>query len=234
MKLALTFIMIFSNILLAQKISPKIFFNKNNYDFNNVKQNQIIKHNFVLKNNGTSKLVLRDVKSSCECMATMPLKKIIAPGDSTVISLVFNTKSKIGFQRQHAYIFSNDPQKPEYRLTIEANIILDEKEKEQLPQIKLPYNTYNFGNVKKGEKLSLKFNLENIGKDILKIKRIKSGCECITVAIENKDIKFNKPEEVNIIFNTKGLQGKQSHTIIIKSNDPRTRIAILTIFANIN
>lgn len=233
MKLALTFILLFSTLVTAQRISPKIFFEENSFDFNDVKQNQTIKHEFILKNTGTAKLVLRDVKSSCECMATLPLKNIIEPDDSTVISVVFKTANKIGYQRQHAYVFSNDPSKPEYRLTIDANVVLDKKVKEQLPTIKLPFNIYDFGDVKEGEKLTLNFNVENLGKDLLKIKKVKSGCKCITVTMKSKEVKYNNPVEVNIVYSTKGLKGKQSHTIIIKSNDPRTRTAILTIFANV-
>ncbi|MCP5062098.1 MAG: DUF1573 domain-containing protein [Ignavibacteriae bacterium] len=166
-------------------------------------------------------------------MATLPLKNIIEPGDSTVISVVFKTANKIGYQRQHAYVFSNDPNKPEYRLTIDANVILDKKTKEQLPKIKMPFSVYDFGDVKEGEKLTLNFNVENLGKDLLKIKKVKSGCKCLSVTMNKKEVKYNNPVEINIVFNTKKLMGKQSHTIVIKSNDPRTRTAILTIFANV-
>lgn len=234
MKRVLFFIMIFTAVsLIAQKNIPKIFSSEQTFNFNDISQNKILTHNFYIKNIGSKKLIIRDIKSSCECTVIKPVEKNIDPGDSLKVTAEFNTINKIGYQRHHVYIISNDPVYPEYRLTLEGNVILTKDEEESLPKIKIPYTVYDFGNVKQGEILSHKIEIKNIGKELLRIKKVKTGCRSIKLSIKKKKLKYNESIILNVKLNTKGLSGKQSCIVTIKSNDPRVRVAIITIIANI-
>ncbi len=217
----------------GQKISPKIFVKDNIYDFKEVSQNVVLKHDFVVKNEGTAPLEIKEVKSSCECTALEPIKMKLEPGDSTILTVKFDTKNKIGYQRQHAYILSNDPEAPVYRVSLVANVQLTKEAEEQLPTIKIPYTSYDLGDVKKGKTVNHKIEIKNLGKETLTIKKVKSGCDFVKLKLTNNKIDFGKPEFLNISFDTGNVSGKQSCTIVIKSNDPRTRVAILTFFINV-
>ena len=217
----------------GQKVSPKIFVKDNIYDFKEVSQNKVLKHDFVIKNEGTAPLEIKEVKSSCECTALEPIKMKLEPGDSTILTVKFDTKDKIGYQRQHAYILSNDPEAPVYRVSIVANIQLTKEAEEQLPTIKIPYTSFDLGDVKKGETVNHKIEIKNLGKKSLVIKKVKSGCDFVKLNLSNRKVNFGKPEFLNVSLDTKNVSGKQSCTIVIKSNDPRTRVAILTLFVNV-
>ncbi len=234
MKKLLLILFVLGNIAVwGQKVSPKIFVKDNLYDFKDVPQNKVLKHDFIIKNEGTSLLEIKEVKPSCECTVVEPVKKKLEPGDSTVLTVKFDTKGKIGYQREHAYILSNDPEAPVYRVSIVANVQLTEEAKEKLPSIKVEQTSFDLGEIKKGKKFSYKIELKNLGKETLVIKKVKSGCDFLKLKLSNKKIKFNKPEYLNISFDPKNLSGNQNCTVIIKSNDPRTRVLILTLFFDV-
>ncbi len=232
-KIFLLISILFISSLHAQKISPKIASSEQTFDLKDIKQNKIIKHDFFIKNIGTGILKIRDVKTSCECTAIEPVKKEIEPGDSVKVTAEFNTINKIGYQRHHVYILSNDPKNPEYRLTLLGNVILSKTEEESLPAIKLPYTVYDFGDVKQGKVLTHKIEIKNTGKKTLKIKKVKTGCNFLKLNLKKKNLKFNKITELQLKLDTKKLSGKQSCIVTIRSNDPRVRVAIITVTANI-
>ncbi len=232
-KIFFLFSILLTTGIFAQKTFPEIISSERTFNLKNIKQNKIIKHDFFIKNIGTAVLKIKDVKTSCECTAVQPLKKIIEPGDSVKITAEFNTINKIGFQRHHVYIFSNDPKNPEYRLTLTGNVILSKEEEQNLPKIKLPYSVYDFGNVKQGKILKHFIEIKNVGKETLKIKKIKTGCKFLKLKLKKKKLKYNKTSKLKLKLNTKNLSGKQSCIVTIKSNDPRTRVAIITITANV-
>ena len=217
----------------GQKVAPKIFVKDNIYDFKEVPQNKVLKHSFVIENKGSAPLEIKEVKPSCECTVLDPIKMKLEPGDTTVLTVKFDTKNKIGYQRQHAYILSNDPEAPVYRVSIVANVQLSKEAEEQLPTIRIPYTTLDLGEVKQGETVSSRIEIRNYGKKTLVIKKVKSGCDFIKLKLSNNEIIYGKPEFLNVSVNTKNISGKQSCTVIIKSNDPRTRVAILTLFVNV-
>jgi hypothetical protein len=226
--------MIFTAVnLIAQKDMPKISSTEQTFNFKDISQNKILKHDFYIKNIGKKVLKIRDIKSSCECTVIKPVRKEIEPGDSLKVTAEFNTVNKIGYQRHHVYILSNDPIDPEYRLSLIGNVVLTKDEEESLPKIKIPYTVYDFGDVKQGKVLNHKIEIKNIGKELLRIKKVKTGCNSIKLSIKKKKLKYNESTILNVKFNTKKLSGKQSCIVTIKSNDPRVRVAIITVMANV-
>ncbi len=234
MKKIVLILFVISNLaVFAQKVSPRIFVKDNIYDFKEVPQNTKLKHEFVIKNEGTGTLEIKEVKPSCECTVIEPVVKKLEPGDSTILIVNFDTKGKIGYQREHAYILSNDPEAPVYRVSVIANVQLTKEAEEQLPTIKVQNTSFDLGEVKKGTHVSKKIELKNLGKQPLIIKKVKSGCDFLKLRLSDKKIEFEKPEYLNVEFDTKNLSGRQSCTIIVKSNDPRTRVLILTLFTDV-
>ena len=234
MKRIFILIMLFTAIsMVAQKASPQIFSNEQTFDFNDIKRDEILKHDFYVKNIGTQTLKIKDVKSSCECTVVQPVKKNIEPGDSVKVTAEFSTVDKIGPQRHHIYILSNDPKNPEYRLTLLGNVVLTKAEKESLPSIVIPYTVYDFGDVKQGKVLKHTIEIKNVGKSLLRIKKVKTGCSYLKLSLKKKTVKHKETAKLNLKFNTKGLSGKQSCVITIRSNDPHVRVAIITVMANV-
>lgn len=72
------------------------------------------KASFVLqiKNGGTADLLIHEVTTSCGCTAAQPDRRVIPPGETTAIRVVYDTHGKQGKQTSKVIIRSNDPQKP--------------------------------------------------------------------------------------------------------------------------
>ena len=79
------------------KGAPVISLDKKEYDFGTVTDGAIIETSFTLTNTGKSPLIITDAKTTCGCtVPTWPKDKPIAPGESTVIEVKFDTGGKGG------------------------------------------------------------------------------------------------------------------------------------------
>lgn len=92
-------------------------------DFGKVKQGEILKHNFTLKNDSSKTLNIKDVNTSCGCTASKIAKKILQPGESTVIDVSFKSKGYKGQVTQFIYVNTDNPEKPTIRFTIKAEVV---------------------------------------------------------------------------------------------------------------
>jgi hypothetical protein len=77
------------------------------YDFGYAPQNANISHRFWLYSNGTDTLKITSVKPGCGCTKAPLEKSIVAPGDSTMVELIFNTKKYSGKMSKSATIITN-------------------------------------------------------------------------------------------------------------------------------
>lgn len=228
-------IFIFVNIsLFAQFGNPKIVPLEKSFDFGDIKEGEVVSHDFIVFNKGTNTLKIEKVKASCGCTAANPTKTELEPEDSTSIKVEFNSKHRRGVQRKFVYIFSNDPETPQLRLVFNANIITeDNTENSEDPTLKLSAYTHNFGTVNEGDILDLVLNVENIGKSMLEIKNVKSSCGCTAAMLSSKLLKPNQSGELKIEFDTKNLSGRVARTITLFSNDPKRPASVVTLTANI-
>ena len=106
---------------------PKIKFDKNSHNFWRVKQNSRSSAEFIIKNEGNAKLVLRKTKASCGCTAGQPAKMELEPGESTTIKVIYSSGGKVGKQKQNVRIISNDPKQSITYLFVEADIEVPQK-----------------------------------------------------------------------------------------------------------
>jgi hypothetical protein len=74
---------------------------------------------FVVKNEGTSDLVITDARPSCGCTVAS-FDKTIKPGQSGKITAAIDTKNFNGPITKSVTVVSNDPQSPQLALTIKA------------------------------------------------------------------------------------------------------------------
>ncbi len=102
--------------------APKLEFDKTIHDFGAIKENMSVKTEFVFINNGKSELNIRKVKPNCGCTVSKLDKYTLQPGDSSKMSVEFNSVGRRGNQQKSIVIFSNDPTAPSQRLTIKAKV----------------------------------------------------------------------------------------------------------------
>ncbi len=113
----------FDKLTYAQKAkAPKIEVTENVFDFKQIKQGESVNHTFKIKNTGKSDLIIRKTKASCGCTAIAPQSKVIKPGKTTDLKVVFNSRGKRGRQNKSVTIITNDPLTPSIYLRITGNV----------------------------------------------------------------------------------------------------------------
>ncbi|PIQ90875.1 MAG: hypothetical protein COV71_02140 [Candidatus Omnitrophica bacterium CG11_big_fil_rev_8_21_14_0_20_41_12] len=95
----------------------------NEWDFGQVKQEQILKHDFVFKNETNVVLNIASVNTSCGCTASQADKKSLEPGESTTISVAFSTKKYVGEVKQFVYLNTDNQDLPVVKFVIKAEVL---------------------------------------------------------------------------------------------------------------
>ena len=91
-----------------------------NYDFGFVVRGEIVAKEFLIQNHGSSQLDISLVKTSCGCSAVFLEGKTVLPGSSTLLDVDFDSSDFLGEVHKTVFIYSNDPEHPEYSLTFTA------------------------------------------------------------------------------------------------------------------
>ncbi|MCW8816322.1 MAG: DUF1573 domain-containing protein, partial [Ignavibacteriaceae bacterium] len=82
-KKSLFIILMLTSLSFAQLLQPKLALQQTSYDFGDIKQGDVVSHDFILSNSGGDMLTISNVTASCGCTAAAPEKKELAPGEST-------------------------------------------------------------------------------------------------------------------------------------------------------
>ncbi|MDD4756797.1 MAG: DUF1573 domain-containing protein [Prolixibacteraceae bacterium] len=143
-----------------------------------------------------------------------------------------------GFASHRIYLSldgSND-----YRASIGVSATIEEDfsalTPEQLanaPAAKFSESSHDFGNMKQGEKKEHTFMLSNDGKADLIIRNVRSSCGCTAVAPSKKVIAPGESAPVKVTFDSRGKRGRQSKSITVITNDPKSPTNVLRISCNV-
>ena len=96
------------------------------WDFGQVKQGAILKHDFVLKNETNEILEINNVHTSCGCTASESGKKSLLPQESTSIKVTFNSRGYLGLVTQFIYVNTDSIDLAIVKFTIKANVVKED------------------------------------------------------------------------------------------------------------
>ena len=99
--------------------------------------------------------------------------------------------------------------------------------------IKFKTTTIDFGEIDSGKTVDLKFDFENTGDTLLKIKNVIPSCGCTSSSLEKKEFKPGEKGVIPAKFNSTGYNGKVIKTINVLTDDPENADVILRITGNI-
>jgi hypothetical protein len=95
------------------------------HDFGDVVQGEKVEHTFRFKNTGTEPLVITNVQVTCGC--TTPkgwARDPIPPGESSEITIGFNSAGKYGKQEKVVTILSNATNPEGTQIMFSANVVV--------------------------------------------------------------------------------------------------------------
>ncbi|MBK7630270.1 MAG: DUF1573 domain-containing protein [Ignavibacteriales bacterium] len=220
--------------IMPQMIAPKVSVQQLSHDFGDISENEVVKHTYVISNNGGDLLKISDVRASCGCTAAKPDKSELKPGESTNLIVSFNSKGRKGPQSKTVTVVTNDPETPSITLSFKCNIVVSKTvENKYGAIIYLPETQHDFGKVPEGKKVEYTFSFENKGTESLTIKDVKTSCGCTAAVVSNSSIKPGEFGSIKVDFDTKNRSGRNSKSITIVSNDTKEPNKVITIYADV-
>lgn len=103
--------------------APAIVFDKTEYNFGKLKKGKKTTFSFKYTNTGKRDLIIRKVSSSCGCAVAAPEKPILKPGESSLLTVTFDSTGKDDEQTKTVNIISNDPANPKQVLLVRGFIM---------------------------------------------------------------------------------------------------------------
>lgn len=99
---------------------------KSLHKFPRTVEGPILKHEFVIKNTGTTPLVISDYRVSCTCTKVTLPSEPIPPGGTGLIKITFDTNGKY-YQQDRVIFLTTNTKKKEERLRFKVFVVpLDE------------------------------------------------------------------------------------------------------------
>jgi hypothetical protein len=86
---------------------PEITFEASNFDFGTIKEGAKVTHAFKFKNTGEADLIIGDARGNCGCTVPKYPTQPIAPGESGIIDVEFNSAGKHGKQNKTVTLVTN-------------------------------------------------------------------------------------------------------------------------------
>lgn len=167
--------------------------------------------------------------------ATIPAK-----GQGKLV-VTYNAKNAntFGFASNRIYLSLNGSKDYKNSVGVSATIQEDFSglTPEQLanaPVASFSEKTHDFGAMTQGDKKSYTFSLTNNGKSDLHIRKVRSSCGCTAVAPAKKIIAAGETAPIQVTFDSRGKRGRQSKSITVITNDPKTPTTTLRISSNIS
>jgi len=207
---------------------PKIVFPVDTKNFGKIKQGVEATYEFVFRNDGDAKLTIRNVETSCGCTAALVSDKMVDPGKSGKIKVVFNSLGYAGEVEKYIFVESDDTANPRAQLKISASVDVPPQ-----PRIDLDRYSFDAGLLVEGEPLEASVTVKNMGELEL---RVETQLDGATFTSGGKPARFplkiaaGKEVDLGITLTLANRVGLVRDYLLFKSNDPLRS----TISMNIN
>ena len=86
---------------------PTIAFKSDFHDFGEIQEGIVAEHTFTFKNEGDGPLIISNAQGSCGCTVPDWPRNPIAPGETGVIKVSFNSKGRAGRQDKRVTLTTN-------------------------------------------------------------------------------------------------------------------------------
>jgi len=111
-----------NSIAPAHKAKAEVMKDPNFYDFGKVKEGDILKHSFTLKNTEDNPVHIKEVNTSCACTTPKVGSKTIMPGQETLVEISFDTKGYPGVRKRQLFVHTDSKKNALVIFEIQADV----------------------------------------------------------------------------------------------------------------
>lgn len=97
---------------------PLLLLKEQSVDLGRFRQGASIDRSVTIQNGGKKDLEIKALQGNCGCISAEVVKKIIHPGDSTLLKISFRPQNRAGTQQKAITLYSNDPRNPVQRINV--------------------------------------------------------------------------------------------------------------------
>lgn len=142
---------------------PDIYFEGPDYNFGEIFMGDKVEHIFRFKNLGKGKLEIDKIQSSCGCTAAIISSKDLSYEERGEVKVTFNSQSYSGDVTKKVTVYSNDPDTPDYKLTISGKVMEEVVvTPKQLDFSQIPYGVDEVKEISVRSATDLKLKIENV------------------------------------------------------------------------
>lgn len=102
--------------------NPELKFDNESHEFGDIQSGTAVSITFTFANDGDEPLTIEKVKTSCGCTVAKLEKRTYQPGEKGTLEVTLNAKRLLGHIQKRVHVISNDPDRPDVRLTVRAQV----------------------------------------------------------------------------------------------------------------
>lgn len=197
--LACIFLTIFSPPTLFGA-SPAIRFQKDVFTFQSILEGEFVEVTFEFSNGGEEPLVIHDAVTSCGCTTADYPSHPLKPGEKGKIKTTFKSTGHGGDNDIRLLVKSNDPTVPAKTLRIRGKVIR---------QWQVKPSRFILTDLRPGSTLRKKFQITNLMKEPLKIRKLAARNPHIRLLATPKKVAPDKDQAIGFEVNLKELKTGQ-------------------------
>lgn len=222
--LALAAVCIIS-IAATAETGPRIQFDKPEFDFGTIYQEDNVTHEFTFTNTGDAPLKIGKVSSSCGCTAAFPSGQEIAPGKTGSIKITFRAGRMRNKVVKHIYIESNDTTQRRATLTFTGFV------KREVDIV--PFGIF-LGNVKVGQSVEREVQIRPVDVKTFRILEVRSNHQAVHVTdpepIEDKQGGYR----FKVTFGPLSQPERVNTTVIVRTDLKHAKDLRVTVYGRVS
>jgi len=203
--------------------APAIEITNDEFYFGKMVQHATVRHVFWIKSVGSDTLRIEKISPGCGCTKAPLQDSVLAPGDSTRLEIIFDSKRFRGLTEKKTAIHTNAANQPTAYVAIIADLSLEPTE--MRPLVIQPYRV-DVSQFTKAPRRRAKFLIENRSDQDYKLELIDATDLNFEIELPN-EIKSGETVEGVILVDKDRLEEAFKQPITFKLNDERgTRYTI--------
>ena len=183
---------------------------------------------FKVYNQGESDLVFEDKVEAPDYIKVSFEPQTLKPKEKGTIIIDYDSKlnKDLGFITSQLTLYTNEPEpdnKKVFTVYADQNEYFEPLTQETAPlapKLSILSKVHDFGKISQGDVVSTTYELKNIGKSVVNIRKVASNCSCAETSLPQENIAPGETVQMEVTFNSVGRRGTQQKSITIYSNDP--------------
>jgi hypothetical protein len=201
---------------------PRIICDEPLFDFGTADSQSTIEHTFVIRNIGDTTLEISQVRPACGCTLANISEKMVAPGAESQITARLSLQGRNGPQSKAITIMSNDPQNPEYRVTLAGTVATS---------INVTPDRLMFGQISPDQTIELVVEISGLVPEPFTLTTIEPSLP--NLVAEQEVVQEGKQYRIKTRLTGPAQPGPLNASLLVRTDHPSRPVINIPVIANV-